>query len=830
MVVINNELVIIPSGNYFLIVSVDSSNLVDESDEDNNVFITESNGIFIEPRPNLVPVSFDFITSFPDPETDPEPELILFGDEVQLFFSIRNDGLAINTKPFKIQVVLSEDVDFGEGSDFVFFSVTETTGLPVGQTRNYQFSRQVPPDTPIGDFFFMGLVVDAEADVTESRETDNTVGSDDNSQVFSEFTVAQGVGTVDNGFSPNIRNNDLPGIDAPFFAQSLETFDGEAAAQSVDIIDNEVSGFEFDIDNPVGPSVISFAWKVESERAFVTQGSDEQQVLKFDTLNFLIDGVIVKFIFGREPDIDWMVESFEVPQGTHTVRWEYQKDGSISSGRDAGWVDRIQTSSPDLEWVPDSADPLGDPGIQLLTVPPADGFSSGAELQVQLRFTNTGIAEVRSTPPFSIQIRISPDPQYDEEDSQVKNDFILETFSYGLGLNPGEVVELVRNVQIPLNIAVADDYRLMARLDFFDVVLESGESNNEVLSSSADVPINPNISLDDALDFVAPFGWETGGDSTWFGQNSEFAPVAGNSDAVQSSPIGVGEETIIETQLTEFTDPALPQLVTFYWKVSSIQNFNLLRFLISDIEEKRISGDIDWTQETFFVPAGTQKIQWAYTKNSGDEEEGILDTAWLDAISFTPVTEPDLLIKSLEVESGTYILDRLDDIDGDKVPIRVVAENRGTDIPATFAFGASDIELRLTADSVWGNDDDISLGQVAVVQQTQGDSGLQIVFEGDVLIPDFAAAGDYFVAAFIDFNDRIDEFEGADFIPFTPTDNNFAITSNRDVTVQRLPNLVVENFTVDNTKIYYPEGSVTISFDIRIGVWKRPTVPPSLTS
>ena len=215
------------------------------------------------------------------------------------------------------------------------------------------------------------------------------------------------------------------------------------------------------------------------------------------------------------------------------------------------------------------------------------------------------------------------------------------------------------------------------------------------------------------------------------------------------------------------------------------------------------------------MPAGTQKIQWAYTKNSGDEEEGILDTAWLDAISFTPVTKPDLLIKSLEVESGTYILDRLDDIDGDKVPIRVVAENRGTDIPATFTFGASDIELRLTADRVWGNDDDISLGQVAVVQQTQGDSGLQIVFEGDVLIPDFAAVGDYFVAAFIDFNDRIDEFEGADFIPFTPTDNNFAITSNRDVTVQRLPNLVVENFTVDNTKIHYPEGSVTISFDIR---------------
>ncbi len=274
----------------------------------------------------------------------------------------------------------------------------------------------------------------------------------------------------------------------------------------------------------------------------------------------------------------------------------------------------------------------------------------------------------------------------------------------------------------------------------------------------------------------------------------------------------------METQLTELTVPALPALVSFSWKVSSLPNFNRLRFLISDVEQARISGEVDWQQETYFVPAGTQKVQWLYTKDSGEEIEGVLDTGWVDNVTFTPINLPDLRIKILEVNDnnpGVYILDRLDDPDGDKVPIRVVAENRGTDVPPTFNFVASDIELRLTADLVWGNDDDIPLGQVAFIQQSQGGSGLQIVFEGDVLIPDYAAAGDYYVAAFLDFNERVVEYEPADFIPFTATDNNFAITGTRQVTIRRLPDLVIENFQIDNSKLYYPEGALPISFDIR---------------
>ena len=35
--------------------------------------------------------------------------------------------------------------------------------------------------------------------------------------------------------------------------------------------------------------------------------------------------------------------SYDVPAGQHTLRWEYDKDISVSSGSDTVWVDNITT-------------------------------------------------------------------------------------------------------------------------------------------------------------------------------------------------------------------------------------------------------------------------------------------------------------------------------------------------------------------------------------------------------------------------------------------------------------------------------------------------------
>ncbi len=57
----------IPAGNYFLIVQLDSGNIIDEINEENNFFISESADLIIEPRPDIIPITLDFNPRFPIP-------------------------------------------------------------------------------------------------------------------------------------------------------------------------------------------------------------------------------------------------------------------------------------------------------------------------------------------------------------------------------------------------------------------------------------------------------------------------------------------------------------------------------------------------------------------------------------------------------------------------------------------------------------------------------------------------------------------------------------------------------------------------------------------
>lgn len=79
-----------------------------------------------------------------------------------------------------------------------------------------------------------------------------------------------------------------------------------------------------------GPAFVSFYWKVSSEE-------------NFDYLRVWVAGDIVDLISG---DRDWQPKSVFVPAGTHTVKWEYSKDVSLSKGLDCAWVDKVVMSRP----------------------------------------------------------------------------------------------------------------------------------------------------------------------------------------------------------------------------------------------------------------------------------------------------------------------------------------------------------------------------------------------------------------------------------------------------------------------------------------------------
>ncbi len=74
----------------------------------------------------------------------------------------------------------------------------------------------------------------------------------------------------------------------------------------------------------------------EGEVSFYKKVSSENG---YDWLRFYIDNVQKGEWSGEAA---WSQETYPVTTGTHTFKWSYQKDGSVSNGSDCAWVDDIQ--------------------------------------------------------------------------------------------------------------------------------------------------------------------------------------------------------------------------------------------------------------------------------------------------------------------------------------------------------------------------------------------------------------------------------------------------------------------------------------------------------
>jgi len=132
------------------------------------------------------------------------------------------------------------------------------------------------------------------------------------------------------------------------------------------------------------------------------------------------------------------------------------------------------------------------------------------------------------------------------------------------------------------------------------------------------------VSLSDCLN--APnLNWSTGGQSPWFAQS---VLSHDGVDAAQSGPIIDNQESWVETQLTG------PGILTFWWKVSSEDSFDLLEFSLNSELQTRISGDTGWQEGFFAIPAGNYTAHWRYVKDSSNSDG--LDAAWLDQVGFQP--------------------------------------------------------------------------------------------------------------------------------------------------------------------------------------------------
>ncbi|MEZ5196601.1 MAG: C25 family cysteine peptidase [Bacteroidales bacterium] len=116
----------------------------------------------------------------------------------------------------------------------------------------------------------------------------------------------------------------ITGGDAEWDVSTETPFEGSYCIKpgTLDHDQNSFLSLQYDT---YGEDSLSFWYKVSSE-------------LGYDFLKFYIDEIEMSSWSG---EVDWQRVSYLIPVGSHTFKWIYSKDESLSSGNDCGWIDFI---------------------------------------------------------------------------------------------------------------------------------------------------------------------------------------------------------------------------------------------------------------------------------------------------------------------------------------------------------------------------------------------------------------------------------------------------------------------------------------------------------
>lgn len=168
------------------------------------------------------------------------------------------------------------------------------------------------------------------------------------------------------------------------------------------------------------------------------------------------------------------------------------------------------------------------------------------------------------------------------------------------------------------------------------------------------------IPLPEALDTEGQpeLAWTTGGDAPW---NGWVLPTAHfDGDAAQSAVIGDNGTSWLATTVTG------PGLFTFWWRVSSEENYDYLNLYIDGEYADWLTGESGWRLGVVELGAGEHTLSWEYSKDEWGT--GGEDAAWLDEVVWMPYLRGFALWASQHGLPGDPAIVFGQDRDGDRIP------------------------------------------------------------------------------------------------------------------------------------------------------------------
>ncbi|HHN48003.1 MAG TPA: T9SS type A sorting domain-containing protein [Bacteroidales bacterium] len=222
------------------------------------------------------------------------------GETVNLIIPTTNSG---NSQAFDIAGVLTSSnpyltIDVGE----ITF-----TSLEAGESANAVFTVTIDEDAPIGTPILLNYHVETGIYAAEKDF------------VIQVGLILEDFESGDFSMFPWTSAGNLP-----WTITDVDPYQGVYCAKSGSITHNQSTQLILDYDVGANDS-ISFYRKVSSEN-------------NYDFLKFYINDQMVGQWSGSFP---WERVVFPVTPGFKTFKWEYMKDGSVSSGEDCAWIDYI---------------------------------------------------------------------------------------------------------------------------------------------------------------------------------------------------------------------------------------------------------------------------------------------------------------------------------------------------------------------------------------------------------------------------------------------------------------------------------------------------------
>jgi len=155
------------------------------------------------------------------------------------------------------------------------------------------------------------------------------------------------------------------------------------------------------------------------------------------------------------------------------------------------------------------------------------------------------------------------------------------------------------------------------------------------------IPFSTNLAA--ALNATNLVWTTTPTNAPWFAQIRE---THDGDVAAQSGRVSHNQQSLLQAAVVG------PGTLTFWWKVSSEQGYDRLWFNM-DYQNWAtwISGETDWQQFTFPIPAGSHTLNWAYAKDA--TVTAGQDAAWLDEVTFAPAA-PLMLSAPQRLADGSF--------------------------------------------------------------------------------------------------------------------------------------------------------------------------------